>query len=82
MVLELLAMWAIVIATVTWFVRDERRLRSNAQLASAARYYAHAPKYRFGTRNVVEPVAPKPRSTSLLRNDRAFFDELISRRNR
>jgi len=77
---ELLAMWAIVIVAVTWFVRDERRLKADARLAKAARYYAHAPKYAFAARTVPQPAAPKPRSGSLLRNDRAYFDTLISKR--
>jgi hypothetical protein len=52
---QVLAMWGIVIVTITWFVRDERRLRAEAKLAEAARYYAHAPKYRHVA--VDEPVA-------------------------
>jgi hypothetical protein len=80
---QLLAIWVITIGTVVWFVRDERRLRAEARLAVAARYYAHAPKYRFGARNVPpQPVPPKPRTGSLLRSDRAYFDQLISQRAR
>jgi len=77
---ELLAIWTIVIVAVTWFVRDERRLKADARLTKAARYYAHAPKYAFAARSVAQPDAPKPRSGSLLRNDRAYFDTLISKR--
>lgn len=57
MVWQVLAMWTIVIATITWFVRDERRLRHEAAVAQAARYYAHAPKYRHVT---AEPVLASP----------------------
>jgi hypothetical protein len=65
---QVLAMWGIVIVTITWFVRDERRLRAEAKLAEAARYYAHAPKYRhvaveaartppgFGRQDLTAPV--------------------------
>lgn len=77
---QLLAIFVIVMATVIWFIRDERRVRADAVLVKAARYYAHAPKYRFGARNVPQPVAPKPRTGSLLRNDRAYFDQLLSKR--
>ena len=55
MVWQILAMWVIVIGTITWFVRDERRLRREAALAQAAAYFAHAPKYRHVP--VDEPVA-------------------------
>ena len=53
---QILAMWGIVIVTITWFVRDERRLRADAALAKAARHYAHAPKYRHVTVDAPVPV--------------------------
>lgn len=56
MVWQVVAIWAIVIGTITWFVRDERRLRRDAALTEAAAYYAHAPKYR----HVVAEPAPVP----------------------
>ena len=59
MVWQVVAMWVIVIVTFTWFIRDERRLRADAALAKAARYYAHAPKYRHVTAD--QPV-PAPAS--------------------
>lgn len=69
---QLLAMWGIVIVTITWFVRDERRLRAEAALAEAARYYAHAPKYRHVT--VDEPVAvPARRVGGLTSKQREFL---------
>jgi hypothetical protein len=43
---QLIAVWAIVIATLVWFVRDERRIRDKA-LDRAARFYAQAPQYRY-----------------------------------
>jgi type II secretory pathway component PulK len=46
MILHLLAIWSIVIATLVWFVHDEMRRRSQARLATAARYYAFAGEYR------------------------------------
>jgi hypothetical protein len=46
MILQLVAIWAIVIASVVWFVRDELRLRRLARLSQAARFYAAAPQYR------------------------------------
>ena len=77
---ELLAMWAIVIATVIWFVRDEKRLRANAELQRAARYYAHAPKYRHVTvEPVAEPTLPQRRTGGLSSEQRAFIKEFSSR---
>lgn len=69
---QILAMWGIVIGTVTWFVRDERRLRAEAKLAAAARYYAHAPKYRHVSPD--EPIAaPARRQAGLTPAQRAFL---------
>ena len=45
---ELLAIWAIVIATLIWFVRDERRLAAQ-RLEARARHFATAPAYRHQT---------------------------------
>ena len=79
---QLLALWAIVLVTVIWFVRDERRQRADARLARAARYYAHAPKFRHVSRAERVTEQPKPRAGSLLRNDRAFFDQFLTERTR
>ena len=69
---QLLAMWGIVIVTITWFVRDERRLRADAELAKAASYYAYAPKYRHLT--VDEPVpVPARRVGGLTSKQREFL---------
>lgn len=76
---QLLAMWGIVILTITWFVRDERRLRVDAVLAEAARYYAHAPKYRHLPAG--EPVAvpvPAPRVGGLTETQREFLKALAN----
>ncbi|KRA47638.1 hypothetical protein [Devosia sp. Root635] len=77
---EVLAIWGIVIATTVWFFRDERRLRAEADLKQAARYYAHAPKYRHVS---VEPAeapapAPQPRTGGLNREQRAFIAALTA----
>ena len=77
---ELLAMWAIVIATVIWFIRDEKRLRADAELQRAARYYAHAPKYRHvAVEPVTEPTLPPRRTGGLSSEQRAFIREFSSR---
>lgn len=47
--LELFAMWIIVIAAFVLFIRDERRLRQ-AKLEEQARFYATDPAYRHRTR--------------------------------
>jgi hypothetical protein len=45
MILEALAIWAIIVATTIWFFRDEQRQR-NEELAAQAMLYATAPAYR------------------------------------
>lgn len=47
--LELIAIWTIVIATFVWFFRDERRIREQ-RLMARARHYATAPAYRHRQR--------------------------------
>ncbi|MHA6689357.1 hypothetical protein [Devosia sp. A449] len=74
---ELLAMWAIVIATLVWFVRDERRVRAEAELERSARYYAHAPKYRH-IRVEQPPAPPQRRPGGLSAQQRAFMAALAT----
>ena len=74
---ELLAMWAIVVATIIWFIRDEKRLRAEAELKRAARYYAQAPKYRHVSVEPAEaPALPPRRTGGLTQVQRAFIAEL------
>ena len=78
---ELLAMWAIVIVTIIWFIRDEKRLQAEADLELAARYYAHAPKYRHVSAEPTAPPAPPSRRTGgLSREQRAFIEALSASR--
>jgi hypothetical protein len=80
MVWQVVAMWAIVIVTITWFVRDERRLRREAVLDRAARYYAHAPKYRYSAPTLDEqPVAPPRRVGGLTQTQRAFLQDMATK---
>lgn len=74
MVWQLLAMWAIVIVALVWFVRDERRIKAEARLAEAARYYAHAPRYRHVS-SQPEPARPTPLRPpgGLTASQREFF---------
>ena len=78
MVWQVVAMWVIVIVTITWFIRDERRLRADAVLAKAARYYAHAPKYRHvpAERPVAAP-APTPRVGGLSETQRKVLRGML-----
>jgi hypothetical protein len=46
MILQLAAIWTIVLVTIVWFVRDERRLLRQTRLNQVARYLAEAPQYR------------------------------------
>lgn len=78
MVWQVLAMWGIVILTITWFVRDERRLRREAVLVKAARHYATAPQYRHVTVQLPMSVpAPAPRVGGLSRSQREFLETLV-----
>ena len=56
---EIVAIWAIVVATLVWFRRDEDRERSKA-LAEQARYFATAPRYRHRHIPKSEPLAETP----------------------
>ena len=79
---ELLAMWAIVIVTITWFIRDEKRVRAEADVQRAARYYAHAPKYRHIAVEPAEAVAvPQRRTGGLSREQRALMETLVAKRS-
>jgi hypothetical protein len=72
---EILAIWVIVILAITWFVRDEKRRKADLEIARAARYYAHAPKYRHRSveRFDAAPPAPARRTGGLTETQRAFF---------
>lgn len=78
--LELLALWLIVAGTVIWFIRDEKRLRAEADIERAARYYAHAPKYRHvPPAPVEEPMPPVRRAAGgLSPEQRAFMQALVA----
>ena len=73
---QILAMWVIVIGTIVWFVRDERRLRAEAALVAAAAYYAHAPKYRFQSSPAPVTPAPARRTGGLSDTQRKFLQAL------
>ncbi|MDB5615352.1 MAG: hypothetical protein JWQ22_3005 [Devosia sp.] len=71
---ELLAIWVIVIAAVTWFVRDEKRRTAEADIARAARYYAFSPKYRYASAESFDaPPPPRKMPGGLTQAQRAFF---------
>ena len=73
---ELLAMWAIVIVTVVWFFRDEKRRVADADLARSASYYAHAPKYRHVTAEPIPVPVPIRRAGGLTEEQRAYLKAL------
>lgn len=73
---QILAMWAVVMATIVWFVRDERRLLANAAMAQAAYYYSRAPQYRYqSSESETPPAPPKPvnRTGGLTPTQREFL---------
>lgn len=72
---QLLAIWAVVILAVLWFRRDEKRRRADADLARAARYYAHAPAYRHVSPQM-QMLPPTRRTGGLSPAQRALFKRL------
>lgn len=72
---EILAIWIIVILAITWFVRDEKRRKAELAIARAARYYAHAPKYRHRPAERFDAAPPEPprRTGGLTETQRAFL---------
>jgi hypothetical protein len=75
---QLAAIWIVVGITIAWFIWDERRLRA-AKLDRQARYFAHAPQYRYVS-SVAAPVSQPPmRVGGLRRSDHAFFNAFLTR---
>lgn len=79
MVWELIAIWAIVIATIVWFVRDERREQSR-RLEQQAIRFATGSAWRHR-----EPAAPRPafvraQSSDLTDVQRKFLEEMRRQR--
>lgn len=72
MVWQLLAMWLIVVATIIWFVRDERQ-RRDLKLRLQAVRFAAAPHYRASYREP-EPAPPPLRRPTLSAADRSFLE--------
>lgn len=81
---QVLAIWAIVLATIVWFVRDERRLRAEAALKRAAAYYAHAPQYQSRSTQTVTMLPPRPprRTGGLSATQRRFLAGMLEQRQR
>ena len=77
---QLVAIWMIVAAVVTWFIRDERRRRSDAELARAARYYAHAPQYQHRSVEAAVTVPSPVLRRTLDDRDRAFMERFLRQR--
>ena len=82
MVWELLAIWTIVTVVVTWFVRDEKRRVADADIARAARYYAHADKFRHVAAETVAIPVPVRRPGGLSVEQRAFITAYRDSRQR
>ena len=78
MVLELLAIWAIVLTAVIWFVISERR-SGQAQMHAAARHYATAPAYRHQTTSW-PMTTRRSRPGGLTDVQRKFLEELSKQR--
>lgn len=81
---ELLAIWAIIAVVVTWFVRDEKRRTADAEIARAARYYAHADRFRHVSAGTVADPIPVlvRRPGGLTAEQRAFIAAYSSSRAR
>lgn len=77
---QLVAIWFVVAAATAWFVRDERRRQGDADLARAARYYAHIPRPRHVAPTTASVELPTLRRQGLLHSDRAYFDRYLAAR--
>ncbi|WP_193337467.1 hypothetical protein [Devosia beringensis] len=80
---QILAMWAVAMVTIAWFVRGERQLIANATLAQAAFLYApqRAPHDDYESDLSVDAPIPRPaplprRSDGLSRAERDFLKAL------
>lgn len=75
---QLVAIVAIVVSTVIWFIRDERARHARA-LAAKAHYFAARPHYRPATAALPVAIVAEPeRVTGLLQADRAYFNRLLA----
>ena len=75
MVWQILTMWTIVVASIAWFVHDERRLIANATLAQAAFLYGHPARQRQGV-DVATEAPGRPvvqRGAEFTSTQRAFL---------
>lgn len=72
---EIVVIWAIVIATLVWFHRDERRIKAE-RLAHRARYFATAPAYRYEI-----AVSAQPAAAPQARAHRRYLDLLQQTRS-
>tara|TARA_R110002020_G_scaffold102381_2_gene240448 strand:+ start:1228 stop:1479 length:252 start_codon:yes stop_codon:yes gene_type:complete len=76
---QIVAIWAVVMVTITWFVRDERRLIANASLAQARflygppHYTAPVPEAAAASATAAAPGRP---IRELGRDGRAFLEAL------
>ncbi|HTN60225.1 MAG TPA: hypothetical protein VL147_01565 [Devosia sp.] len=75
MILQVLAVWLIVMTTIVWFMRDEKRRRDGA-LSAQALAYAKAPHYRHPAPAESAPPMPIARQAGLRAADRAYFEVL------
>lgn len=78
--LELAAIWIIVILTFVWFFRDEKR-RNEARVESMVAAYATAPHWRHRPAAPIElPVATRGASQGgLTHAQRKFFQQMQQR---
>ena len=75
MIFQVVAMWLIVLATIVWFRRDEKRRRDGA-LSAQALAYAKTPYYRHPAPAESAPSMPIARQAGLRAADRAYFETL------
>lgn len=71
---EVLAIWAIVLTTIIWFVSDERRERAN-RLDEQALNFATSPAWRH-REAALRPAAPQLPSDDLIEIQRRFAAEM------
>ena len=71
---QILAMWGVVMASISWFVRDERRLLANASMAQARWCHAYALRCPQPSGAQPPPAANSARPEGLTQTQRNFLE--------
>lgn len=77
--LEIAAIWVIVLVTTVWFVRDERRLQEE-RVRARARHFALSPAHRYkAPADAPVPVSVAVPNRGLSSAQRRYLQSYLSR---